>query len=101
MFRSGAGSASCRFRSRRCAVIRKAVEERRGHLCVAERGRPFGEGEVRRHDDRRALVEPVDQVVTLPLISPGWAGEATHTAADRPAAAVKVGTSVAANAAGV
>jgi hypothetical protein len=44
------------------AVMGQAVEERRGHLGVAEDGRPFAEGEVGCDDDRGAFVEAVDQV---------------------------------------
>ena len=32
------------------------------HLGIAEHAGPFGEVEVGRHDDGRALVEPADQV---------------------------------------
>ena len=38
------------------------VEQRRGHLGVAEHGRPLAEGQVGGDDDRAALVEPADQV---------------------------------------
>jgi hypothetical protein len=38
------------------------VEEGRGHLGVAEHGRPLAEGQVGGDDDRAALVEPADQV---------------------------------------
>ena len=44
------------------AMVRKAVEERGGHLGVAEDRRPFAEGEVRGDDDRSALVETADEV---------------------------------------
>jgi len=44
------------------AVMGEAVEERRGHLCVAEDGRPFTECEVGGDDDRCALVEAADEV---------------------------------------
>ena len=40
----------------------QAVEQRGGHLGVAEDGRPFAEGEVGGDDDRGALVEPADEV---------------------------------------
>ena len=44
------------------AVMGEAVEERGGHLGVAEDGRPFAEGEVRGDDDGALLVELADQV---------------------------------------
>ena len=44
------------------AVVGEAVEERGRHLGVAEDGGPFAEVEVRRDDDRGALVEAADQV---------------------------------------
>ena len=44
------------------AVVGEAIEQRRGHLGVAEDGRPFAEGEVGGDDDRGLLVEPADQV---------------------------------------
>ena len=44
------------------AVVGEAVEERRRHLRVAEHARPFAEGEIGRDDDRRAFVEPADQM---------------------------------------
>ena len=44
------------------AVVGGAVEERRRHLRVAEHARPFAEGEIGRDDDRRAFVEPADQM---------------------------------------
>src|SRR5512134_1136374 len=40
----------------------KTIEERRRHLRIAEHTRPFAEGEVGGDDDRRALVEPADQM---------------------------------------
>ena len=40
----------------------EAVEERGGHLRIAEHARPFAEGEVGRDDDRGALIETADQV---------------------------------------
>jgi hypothetical protein len=42
--------------------MRETVEERRRHLRIGEHRRPFGEGEVGRHDDRGALVETTDQM---------------------------------------
>jgi hypothetical protein len=44
------------------AVVGEAVEERRGHLGVAEDGRPFTEGEVGGDDDGGLLVETADEV---------------------------------------
>src|SRR5712692_1950509 len=44
------------------AVMGEAVEERCGHLGVAEDGGPFGEGEIGGDDDRGALVETADEV---------------------------------------
>src|SRR3954453_18995936 len=44
------------------AVVREPVEQGGGHLAVAEDSRPFGEGEVRRDDDRGPLIEAADQV---------------------------------------
>ena len=38
------------------------VEQGRRHLLVDEHARPLPEREVRRHHDRRALVELADQV---------------------------------------
>jgi len=38
------------------------VEERGGHLRVAEDGRPFAEGEVGGDDHRGALAEAADQM---------------------------------------
>jgi len=40
----------------------EAVEQRGGHLGVAEYARPFTEGEIGGDDDRGALVEAADQV---------------------------------------
>lgn len=42
--------------------MRQAVEERGGHLRVAEDGRPFAKGEIGRDDDRGPLVELADEV---------------------------------------
>jgi hypothetical protein len=44
------------------AMMRQAVEQGRRHLRVGEHGRPFGEGEVGRDDDRGAFVQATDQV---------------------------------------
>ena len=44
------------------AIVSEAVEERGGHLCVAEDSGPFAEGEVGGDDDRGALVEAAEQV---------------------------------------
>jgi hypothetical protein len=43
-------------------VVREPVEERGGHLCVAEDARPFAEGEVGGHEDGGLLVEAADEV---------------------------------------
>ena len=43
-------------------MVREAVEQRGGHLGIAENGRPFAEGEIGGDDDRRALIEAADQV---------------------------------------
>ena len=43
-------------------MVREAVEQRGGHLGIAENGRPFAEGEIGRDDDRGTLVEAADQV---------------------------------------
>ena len=44
------------------AVMGEAIEERRSHLGVAEDGWPFAECQVRRDDDRSALVELADEM---------------------------------------
>ena len=44
------------------AVMRETVEERGGHLRVAEDARPFAEGQVGCHDDGGPLVELADEV---------------------------------------
>lgn len=44
------------------AVMGQSVEQRGGHLGVAEHARPFAEGEIGRHDDGGALIEPADEV---------------------------------------
>ena len=44
------------------AVVGQAIEQRSGHLGVAEHAGPFAEGEVRGDDDRGSLVEPADTV---------------------------------------
>ena len=43
-------------------MMGEPVEQRRGHLGVAEYGRPFAEGQVGGDDDRGPLVEPADQM---------------------------------------
>ena len=43
-------------------MMGQAVEQRGGHLGVAEHARPFAEGEIGGDDDGSALVEPADQV---------------------------------------
>lgn len=42
--------------------MRQSVEQCRGHLGIAEDGRPFPEGEIGGDDDRGAFVEPADEV---------------------------------------
>ena len=43
-------------------MMGETVEQRGGHLGVAEDGGPFAEGEVGGDDDRGSLVEPAHQV---------------------------------------
>ena len=43
-------------------MMSETVEQRRGHLGVAEDGWPFAEGEVGGDDDRGSLVEPAHEV---------------------------------------
>ncbi len=43
-------------------MMREPVEQRGGHLGIAEDAGPFAEGQVGGDDDRRALVELADQV---------------------------------------
>ena len=43
-------------------MVGEAVEERSGHLGVAEDAGPFAEGEIGGDDDGDALVEPADEV---------------------------------------
>ena len=44
------------------AMVGDAVEQRGGHLGIAEHGGPLAEGEVGGDDDRGLLVELADQV---------------------------------------
>jgi len=44
------------------AVMGQPVEQRGGHLGVAEHARPFAEGEIGGYDDGGALIEPADEV---------------------------------------
>ena len=44
------------------AVVGDAVEQGRGHLGIAEHGRPFAEGEVRGDDDAGPLIKLADEV---------------------------------------
>jgi hypothetical protein len=44
------------------AVVGEPAEQRRGHLGVAEDGRPLAEGQVGGNDHRGLLVELADQV---------------------------------------
>ena len=43
-------------------MVGEPVEERGGHLGIAEDGRPFAEGEVGRDEDRYPLVQLADQM---------------------------------------
>ena len=43
------------------AMVGQPIEQRGGHLGVAEHARPFAESEVRGDDDRGTLVEPADR----------------------------------------
>ena len=43
-------------------MMGETVEQRRGHLGIAENGGPFAEGEVGGDDDRGTLVEPAHEV---------------------------------------
>ena len=44
------------------AVVGEAVEERCGHLRIAEDAGPFAKGEIGGDDDRGSLVESADQM---------------------------------------
>src|SRR6266481_3785922 len=44
------------------AMVGQAIEQRGRHLCVAEHAGPFAEREIGGDDDRRALVEPADEM---------------------------------------
>ena len=44
------------------AMVGQAVEQRGGHLGVAEHAGPFTEGEIGGDDDGRSLVEPADEM---------------------------------------
>ena len=44
------------------AVMGQAIEQRSGHLGIAEHARPFTESQIGGDDDRGALVEPADKV---------------------------------------
>ena len=44
------------------AMVGQAIEQRGGHLGIAEHAGPFAEGEVGGDDDRGALVEPANKV---------------------------------------
>ena len=43
-------------------MMGQPIEERPGHLCIAEDSRPFPEAKVCGDDDRGALAEPADEV---------------------------------------
>jgi len=40
----------------------ETIEQRRGHLGVAEDGRPFAEGEISCDDHRRSFIEAADEM---------------------------------------
>ena len=44
------------------AMVSQAVEQRGGHLGIAEHAGPFAEREIGGDDDGGALVEPADEV---------------------------------------
>ena len=44
------------------AVVSETIEQRRGHLGVAEDAWPFAEGEIGGDDDRGAFVKPADEM---------------------------------------
>ena len=43
-------------------MMRETIEQRGGHLCVPEHGRPLAERQVGGDDDRCPLVEPADEM---------------------------------------
>jgi hypothetical protein len=43
-------------------MMRESIQQRGGHLGVAEDARPFTEGEVGGDDDRGAFIEAADQM---------------------------------------
>ena len=44
------------------AMMGEAVEQGRGHFCIAEHTGPFPEGQVRGHRDGRAFIELADEM---------------------------------------
>ena len=50
-------------------MVREAVEQRHRHLGIDEDGRPFAEGEIGRDDDRRALIEAVDEFQASEIVA--------------------------------
>ena len=44
------------------AMMRQAIQQRRGHLRIAEYTRPFGEAEIGRDQDAGFLIQLADQV---------------------------------------
>lgn len=45
-------------------MMRETIEQRGGHLCIPEHGRPLAERQVGGDDDRCPLVEPADEMDT-------------------------------------
>ena len=43
-------------------MVGETIEQRGRHLRIAEDAWPFAEGEIGRNDDRRALIEPADEM---------------------------------------
>jgi hypothetical protein len=54
-------------------VVIEAIEQRGGHLGVAEHARPFAEGEIGGDDDRGAFVEAADEMEEELAWPPDWA----------------------------
>jgi len=44
------------------AVMGETIEQRGRRLRIAEDAWPFAKGEIGRYDDRRALIEPADEM---------------------------------------